>query len=232
MTSVYFYYATMGAGKTAHACITAFNYEEVGLKPLCITSAYDTRYIAEHTLDSVNELPLGRWESRISELSRDAYILAPDENVINIYNKVSVNEDIDVIIVDETQFLSKEQIENIFKIALYLDIPIICYGLLTDFKTELFESSKRLIELGAKLKPLKSIGRNGKKTVINGKFKNDILVTKGDVLEVGGNDKYRALTLDEYWNLSCLANSEHLKGVKDGRTTEKTKDKKKDNTKK
>lgn len=201
MSSVYFKFACMGAGKTALACINAFNYEEQGLKPLCISSSLDTRF--GDAKEDEYGLKIGMWESRIKELYRDIFLLPSDESVIKFITKVSGLYKIkpDVIMIDEAQFLTANQVEELFRVAIYWDIPVICYGLLTTFKTTLFEGSKRLIELGAKLEPIKSVGTDGKKTVINAKFVNGNIVTEGADIDIGGDEKYRAITLKEYWRL-------------------------------
>lgn len=201
MSSVYFKFACMGAGKTALACINAFNYEEQGLTPLCISSSLDTRF--GDAREDEYGLKRGMWESRIKDLSRDIFLLPSDESVIKFITKVSRLYKIkpDVIMIDEAQFLTANQVEELFRVAIYWDIPVICYGLLTTFKTTLFEGSKRLIELGAKLEPIKSVGTDGKKTVINAKFVNGNIVTEGADIDIGGDEKYRAITLKEYWRL-------------------------------
>lgn len=201
MASVYFKFSTMGAGKTALACINAFNYGEQGLTPLCMSSALDTRF-GEAREDEYG-LKRGMWESRIRDLSRDIFLIPPSESVIKFVTRVSRLHKMkpDVIMIDEAQFLSEAQVEDLFRIAIYWDIPVLCYGLLTTYKTTLFEGSKRLIELGAKLEPIKSVGTDGKKTVINAKFINGRIVTEGEDIDIGGDEKYKALTLKDFWDL-------------------------------
>lgn len=201
MAKVYFKYSTMGAGKTALACITAYNYEEQGLTPLCLSPLIDTRSGSPKT-DKYG-IKKGKWQSRIEGLSREVFLVSPKNTIIRFFTKISWLYKIkpDVIIIDEVQFFKKEQIEELFKIAIYWDIPVICYGLLTTFKTTLFEGSKRLIELGAKLEPIKSVGTDGKRTVINAKFVNGKIVTEGADIDIGGDEKYKALTLKDFWDL-------------------------------
>ena len=201
MENVYFKTACMGAGKTATACINAHNYVEQGLTPLCISSALDTRF-GEAKEDEYG-LKVGLWESRIKELNREVFLLPTDESVMKFFLRVTRLHKIkpNVLMIDEAQFLSASQVEELFKMAIYWDIPVICYGLLTTYKTTLFEGSKRLIELGAKLEPLKSVGTNGKKTVINAKFVNGKIVTEGEDIDIGGDEKYRALSLKDFWDL-------------------------------
>lgn len=201
MAKVYFKYSTMGAGKTALACITAYNYEEQGLTPLCLSPLIDTRSGSPKT-DKYG-IKKGKWQSRIEGLSREVFLVSPKNTIIRFFTKISWLYMIkpDVIIIDEVQFFKEEQIEELFKIAIYWNIPVICYGLLTDFKTHLFEGSKRLIELGAKLEHIKSISENGERTVINAKFQNGKLITKGETIDIGGNEKYKAMSLKEFWDL-------------------------------
>lgn len=214
MAKVYFKYSCMGAGKTALACITAFNYQEQGLKPLCISSALDTRF--GEAKEDMYGFRVGKWESRIEGLSREVFLLPEGEMLTNFCEDFIDNYgyEFGVIIVDEAQFLSAEQVEDLFRVALYWDIPVICYGLLTTFKTTLFEGSKRLIELGAKLEHIKSVGTDGESTVINGKFIKGKLVTDGDVIDIGGDEKYKAMTLRDYWAELNKASWEKLNNKK------------------
>lgn len=202
MASVFFKYSTMGAGKTALACINAFNYEEQGLTPLCLSSSLDTRF-GEAT-EGLQGFKLGMWESRITDLSREIFLVPSNESMVKFITKVSriYNMKPDVIMIDEAQFLTETQVEELFRIAIYWDIPVLCYGLMTTFKTTLFEGSKRLIELGARLEPIKSVGTDGKKTVINAKFINGKISLTGDDIDIGGDEKYKALTLRDFWELT------------------------------
>src|SRR3712207_6601564 len=158
MASVDFCYATMGAGKTIEACKTAFNYVENNLTPLCLMPSVDTR---AGDFKSEGEFLVGKWESRMPGVSRDVYVIPKGASITSFIKEVSklFASKIDVVIIDEVQFLTKEQVEELFRLALYQDLPIKTFGLLTNFQTELFEGSKRLIELGANQIALHEIGR-------------------------------------------------------------------------
>lgn len=201
MADVIFNTACMGAGKTATACLKAFQYEEQGLSPLCLSSSLDTRF--GEAKEDEHGLKWGKWESRIKSLKRDVILLPPSTSVLKFITRASRVLGIkpDVIMIDEAQFLSKEQVEELFKVAIYWDIKVICYGLLTTFQTTLFEGSKRLIELGASLKHIDSVGTGGKDVVVNAKFVNGKVVTEGEVIDIGGDEKYKSLTLEDYWKL-------------------------------
>ena len=198
---VYFKYATMGSGKSAKACITAYNYQEQGLKPLCIISETDTR----HQFWEEDGFTKGRIASRIEGLVQEALVLGNDMMLSTLLSRLNYKPD--VIIIDEVQFLSTEQVDDLVKYSILNDMPIICYGLMTTFKTTIFQGSKRLVELNAKLEHLKSVGTNGKSTVVNAKFKDGVMITEGEDVEVGGNGRYRAISLEEYYNLKELYNS-------------------------
>lgn len=200
MAKVYFKTATMSGGKTALACINAYNYEERGLRPLCFSPKVDTR-VGDFFRDGF-DFEKSKWSSRIKALEREVFVIEEDQSVIQLASELALfYGDYDVIMVDEAQFLSPAQIEELFKLAINYDKPVICCGLLTTYKTTLFEGSKRLVELGAKLEAIKSVGTDGENTVVNARFDGDKLVTEGEDIEIGGNEKYCALTLKEYWTL-------------------------------
>ena len=192
---VYFKYATMGSGKSAKACICAYNYQEQGLKTLCVIPEVDTR----HQFWEEDGFTMGRIASRIEGLTQEAYVLKNGEMLTDLIDRLPFKHD--VIIIDEVQFLSTEQIDNLVQYSLANNEVIICYGLMTTFKTTLFQGSRRLVELNAELEHLKSVGTNGKCTVVNAKFSNGIIQTEGEDVEVGGNGRYRAISLEEYYRL-------------------------------
>ena len=201
MANVYFKHTTMGGGKTALACINAFNYEEQGLRPLCLSPKIDTR-VGDFYRDDF-DFEKGKWQSRIQDLERESFVIDMDDSVLDLLrNKNLLYGKFDVVMIDEVQFLNNHQIEELFVLAMELNIPVITYGLLTTYKTTLFEGSKRLIELGAKLEHIKSVGSEGKNTVVNAKFVDGQIVTEGEDIDVGGNEKYRAITLKDYFSLT------------------------------
>ena len=175
MAKLYFKYGVMGSSKTAQALITTFNYEANGSKVLFIKPSTDTR-------DGENIV-----RSRIG-LSSEALILTPNEEL-----SVSTVSNYDVVICDESQFFTPEQIEHFKDIAVHCDIPVLCYGLLTDFQTHLFSGSKRLIELADSIQEIKMVCKCGRKATINARIVNGKIVKEGEQVMLGGNESYEAM---------------------------------------
>lgn len=175
MAKLYFKYGVMGSSKTAQALITKFNYENNGSKVLFIKPATDTR-------DGENIV-----KSRIG-LSSEVTILKENE-VLDVPDVSRY----DVIICDESQFFTPEQIDNFKDIAVFLGIPVLCYGLLTDFQTNLFPGSKRLIELADSLQEIKMVCRCGRKATVNARVVDGRIVREGEQVMLGGNEFYEAM---------------------------------------
>ena len=136
MAKLYFKYGAMGSSKSAQALITKFNYEELGMSVWLIKPSIDTR-------DGANLV-----KSRIG-LVEEADIISPDEDIIGEYNKKG---HFDVIIADESQFLTPEQIDQLRTLVDTEEIPVLCFGLRTDFLTHFFPGSKRLMEIADSIK--------------------------------------------------------------------------------
>jgi len=183
---LYFRYGVMGSSKTAQALMTRFNYEQQGYKVLLMKPKIDNRD------DNNNKTVI---KSRIG-LEANAYAFSLDENIIESYNKISKNQKYDVIICDESQFCTTKQIEE-FK-TLTEKLPVFCYGLKTDFKSHLFEGSKRLLEIADSLTEIKSICECGRKAIINARFLNNQIVTSGSVVDIGGDEKYKPICYSCY----------------------------------
>ena len=178
MAKLYFKYGAMGSSKTANALITKFNYEERGMKVWLIKPSIDDR-------DGANAV-----KSRIG-LYAEAYVVTPDINLIEEYEK---QNDINVIIADECQFLTPKQIDGLRTIVDEYDIPVLCFGLRTDFLTHLFPGSRRLFEVADSISEIKTICTCGKKAIINARIdENGKIVTEGDQILIGGNDSYVAM---------------------------------------
>lgn len=165
----------MGSSKTAQALITKFNYENNGDKVLFLKPSTDTR-------DGKTIV-----KSRIG-ISGEAIVV--DENT-NVYDFKPI--EFNVVICDESQFFTPSQIDGLKFIAVYYDIPVLCYGLLTDFKTNLFPGSKRLIELADSLQEIKMICECGKKATVNARMINNKVVTKGEQILLGSNELYKPM---------------------------------------
>ena len=178
MAKLYFKYGAMGSSKTANALITKFNYEERGMKVWLIKPSVDNR-------DGVSAV-----RSRIG-LSADAVVITPQMSIYEEYRKLT---DFDVIIADECQFFTPAQIDDLRKIVDELDVPVLCYGLRTDFLTKLFPGSLRLFEVADSVTEIKTICGCGKKAIVNARIDGEgKVVTEGGQILIGGNDSYMAM---------------------------------------
>ena len=179
MAKLYFKYGAMGSSKTANALITKFNYEERGMRVLLVKPAMETRDGADVIV------------SRIG-LSAKCRPVLDTENIFDIYK----NEypPVDVIIADESQFFTPEQIDQFRRIVDECDIPVLCFGLRTDFLTKLFPGSMRLFEVADSVAEIKTICSCGSKATVNARISEDgRVVTSGDQVCLGGNDLYIAM---------------------------------------
>lgn len=178
MKKLYFKYGTMGCSKSTQALITAFNYNQKGYDVLLIKPSIDTR-------DYNGDKPI--IHSRIG-LSRECEVFSQAEN---LYDYV-MNKNYKVVIVDEVQFCTSKQIEELKDLTLE-DVVVICYGLLKNFKGELFEGSKRLIELAESITEIKSICRCGSKATMNARIAGGRVTTTGDEVQIGGDESYESM---------------------------------------
>ena len=179
MAKLYFKYGAMGCSKTAQALITKFNYEERGMKVLLIKPSIDTR-------DGVDLV-----KSRIG-LKAEAYAVDSNENLYDFYTKK--HSHCNVVIVDECQFLTPEQVDQLGDIVIKLSVPVLCFGLATDFTTHLFPGSRRLFEIAESISEIKSVCKCGAKATVNARFDdNGHVVYKGEQVVLGGNGRYTAM---------------------------------------
>ena len=180
MAKLYFKYGAMGSSKTAQALITKYNYEENGLKVWLLKPSADTR-------DGVNIL-----RSRIG-LEAQVDVAAPDADVYDRF--LTERKDCcDVIIVDECQFMTEKQIDQLRRIVDDFDIPVMCFGLRTDFQTKLFPGSMRLMEVADTIQEIKTICDCGNKATVNARIDGaGYIVTEGAQVVLGGNDSYIAM---------------------------------------
>ena len=182
MAKLYFKYGVMGSSKTAQALIAKFNYEENKKRVLLLKPATDDR-------DGADTI-----KSRIG-LKSAATVIGADNQI-----PISLIANYDVIICDESQFFSPEQIERLKDIAVFCDIPVLCYGLLTDFQTKLFPGSKRLIELADSLQEIKMVCRCGRKATVNARRIDGEITTEGEQILLGSNETYEAMCYECWRN--------------------------------
>lgn len=179
VAKMYFKFGTMGCSKTAQALITKFNYEERGMKVLLLKPAVDTR-------DGSNIV-----RSRIG-LESAAVSAPPEEDLYRLY--VDSYRDCNVIIVDECQFLEPDQVDQLSQIVIDYSIPVLCFGLSTDFLTHLFPGSRRLFEIAQSITEIKSVCRCGAKATVNARFDDHgNVLYSGEQVVLGGNDRYTAM---------------------------------------
>ena len=179
MAKLYFKYGAMGSSKTAQALITKYNYEENGLQVWLIKPSADTR-------DGQMIL-----RSRIG-LEAQCEVIPPE---MNIYDRFvdSRQGECHVIICDECQFLTAEQIDQLRAIVNDYNIPVMCFGLRTDFLTRLFPGSRRLMEVADTIQEVKTICDCGAKATVNARVNDGYIVTEGAQVVLGGNDSYIAM---------------------------------------
>ena len=178
MAKLYFKYGAMGSSKSAQALITQFNYEELGMTVWLIKPSIDTR-------DGADII-----RSRIG-LQRSAQIITPAQNVADEYHAAGKY---DVIIADEAQFFSPEQIDQLRRIVDEQNIPVLCFGLRTDFLTHFFPGARRLMELADSITEIKTVCACGRKATVNARIdERGRVITEGGQILLGGNDSYVAM---------------------------------------
>lgn len=178
MAKLYFKYGAMGSSKSAQALITQFNYEELGMTVWLIKPSTDTR-------DGADVI-----KSRIG-LERKATVITPELDIKEEYSK---HIRTDVIIADESQFFTPEQIDQLRDIVDEQDVPVLCFGLRTDFLTHFFPGAARLMELADSITEIKTVCACGRKATVNARIDAEgRIVTEGSQVMLGGNDSYMAM---------------------------------------
>ena len=172
----------MGSAKTALLLTTAYNFEERGMAYLCFKPVIDTR-------DTKNVI-----RSRIG-IERECRWIYRDTDLY-LYVKHIFEETLEIpewLLIDEAQFLSAEQVDQLAAVVDDYGCNVICYGLRTDFKTHLFEGSRRLFEIADTIDEIKSTCTCGRKTIVNARIDgNGQIITEGEQVEIGGNERYMA----------------------------------------
>lgn len=178
MAKLYFKYGVMGSSKSAQALITKFNYEERGMTVWLIKPSVDTR-------DGNNII-----RSRIG-LESEADIITPEMDIREAYHR---NGRKDVIIADEAQFFTAEQIDQLRELVDGEELPVLCFGLRTDFLTRFFPGSERLMELADSITEIKTVCSCGRKATVNARIDGEgYVLTEGGQVMLGGNDSYIAM---------------------------------------
>jgi len=178
MAKLYFYYSSMNAGKSTSLLQSSYNYRERGMSTLVMAPVLDDRF------------GVGRVTSRIG-IESEATTFRPDTNLFDVINGHSANEPLHCVLIDEAQFLTRDQVFQLTEVTDQLNIPVLAYGLRTDFQGEPFDGSKYLLAWADTLKELKAICHCGTKATMVVRLDSDgNAVTEGSQVEIGGNDRY------------------------------------------
>ena len=181
MAKLYFYYSSMNAGKSTSLLQSAYNYKELGMNSFLLTAEIDDRY------------NVGKVTSRIG-LEAGAHLFNQDHNLFELVSERNDNEKINCVLIDESHFLSKEHVKQLGKVVDNLDIPVLCYGIRTDFRGELFPGSQYLLAWADNLNELKTVCHCGRKATMVVRLDADgKVVSDGDQVVIGGNDQYQSM---------------------------------------
>ncbi|MEM8685194.1 MAG: thymidine kinase [Pseudomonadota bacterium] len=186
MAKLYFYYSSMNAGKSTSLLQSSYNYKERGMHTLVLAPELDDRY------------GVGRVTSRIG-LESDASTFRRDTNLFEMIEQHQAETPVHCILIDEAQFLTKQQVWELGDVADYLNVPVLAYVLRTDFQGEPFEGSKYLLAWSDNLKELKAICHCGSKaTMVIRTDENGVPIREGAQIQIGGNDQYVSLCRKHY----------------------------------
>lgn len=187
MAKLYFYYSAMNAGKTTTLLQSARNYRERGMRALLLTPALDHR--AGH----------GRIASRIGLRAEGVPFAREDDLEARVRADIAAHGPLHCVLVDEAQFLTRAQVWQLSEVVDALRIPVLCYGLRTDFRGELFEGSQYLLAWADELNEIKTICHTGKKATMTVRVdEQGRAVTAGPQVEIGGNERYVSVSRAEY----------------------------------
>ncbi len=178
MAKLYFYYSSMNAGKSTNLLQSSYNYKERGMNTLVLAPRFDDRY------------GVGKVTSRIG-IESDATTFANDTDLLALVEEANAAEAVHCVLIDEAQFLTRDQVFQLSEVTDVLNIPVLAYGLRTDFQGEPFEGSKYLLAWSDNLKEIKAICHCGTKaTMVLRMDESGNAVTEGSQVEIGGNDRY------------------------------------------
>ncbi|MGR6982127.1 thymidine kinase [Testudinibacter sp. P27/CKL/0425] len=186
MAKLYFYYSSMNAGKSTTLLQSSYNYQERQMNTLVYTAAIDDRF------------GTAKVTSRIG-ISQDALVFTTDSDLYNQIKQQIQQQPLHCILVDEAQFLTKSQVYQLSDVVDKLHIPVLCYGLRTDFQGELFEGSRYLLAWADQLEELKTICYCGRKANFVLRLnENGEVVQAGEQIQIGGNDSYLSVCRRHY----------------------------------
>jgi len=178
MAKMYFYYSSMNAGKSTNLLQSSYNYRERGMNTLVLAPAFDDRF------------GVGKVTSRIG-IETDAQTFRNDTDLLDVVTTANEEQPVHCVLIDEAQFLTRDQVFQLSELTDKLNIPVLAYGLRTDFQGEPFEGSKYLLAWSDNLKELKAICDCGRKaTMVLRMDEQGNAVTEGSQVEIGGNDRY------------------------------------------
>ena len=178
MAKLYFYYSSMNAGKSTSLLQSSYNYRERGMNTLVLAPEFDNRF------------GVGKVTSRIG-IETEAMTFRPDDDLFSKIEELHSASPLHCVLIDEAQFLTRGQVFQLGEVTDQLNIPVLAYGLRTDFQGEPFEGSKYLLAWSDNLKELKAICHCGSKATMVVRFdESGNAVTEGSQIEIGGNDRY------------------------------------------
>jgi len=186
MAQLYFYYSAMNAGKSTTMLQSSFNYQERGMNPVIFTAKIDNRFGE------------GKVSSRIG-LEADAELFTIETHLFDHIATLNEKQKVHCVLIDESQFLTKEQVHQISDVVDILKIPVLCYGLRTDFRGELFTGAQYLLAWADKLIELKTVCHCGRKAnMVLRTDENGVAMADGDQVEIGGNERYVSVCRKHY----------------------------------
>ncbi len=189
MAQLYFYYSAMNAGKSTHLLQSSYNYQERGMNCILFTAQLDDRF------------ETGKIASRLG-INANAELFSEDTNILKHVQQSLVDNKVDCILVDEAQFLSEQQVRQLCDIVDLLKIPVLAYGIRTDFLGNAFSGSAALLSWADKLIELKTICHCGKKANFVVRLDEaGKALTQGEQVEVGGNDRYESMCRQHFREL-------------------------------
>lgn len=188
MAALHFIYSTMNAGKSTALLQTSHGYRERGLETMVFTSSKDDRYGKSEVVSRVG-------------LRSAAYTYAESDNIYEMVQNENEKNKLSCILIDESQFLTKAQVEQLGKIVDELNITVMAFGIRTDFQGELFEGSKYLLAWADRLKELRAVCHCGSKATMIVRVSEDgSIIRSGDQVEIGGNERYHSLCRKHFYD--------------------------------